>query len=288
MRGSAIWHGLALGDHVCVPTAEVSDQPAMLHEFADAGLREGQKVLLATSRPAPSALVDALRAKLPGAPDALAHGQLVVSDAADIYFPDGRFDPERTLRTLAAEIDLAEREGYPGLRISGDLTWAAAHGVDGRLLADYETRANLLFVGGRALGVCHYDPRQFASTAWQELVAAHPASLRPATQTPVSGLRCVLTVAPTGLAVDGEADLSNRAALSSVLSAVVPMPGRCVIDATGLRFADAYAMSSLVDVAVARGDRPTTLVCSPRLARLLDLLDVGRVPALSLRIGTAR
>jgi hypothetical protein len=254
----------------------------MLTAFAADGLRAGHKMLFLTDDPTPPALARHLTRTLPEAETAQAGDQIRVLPSRASYLPGGAFRPDELLDTLAAEISLSQRQGYRGLRVNSDLTWAGRHVPDGDALADYETRVNALFVGGQVLAVCHYDPCRFDTETWWRLLAAHPSAVTSDAATVLSELRCVRSVDPPGMRIAGEADLANSAALPSLLTTIQTLPGRCHIDASGLRFADARAVDSLVNVARARHPAPTTIVCSPHLGRMLDLLGADTVPGLTV------
>jgi anti-anti-sigma regulatory factor len=180
------------------------------------------------------------------------------------------------LGNVDAKVNAARRDGYHGLRIAGDLTWTDPTVIDLDALADYEARLNPLFADGYLLGVCQYDPRRFPERGWRQVAAAHSVGAR-SDGTVAVRLACRRT--PTGLRLSGEADLTNHAALGALLETTAPLP-ECVIDATGVGFLDAHSVGALLQLAVARGNRPTTIVASPNLARLLGLLGAASVAGL--------
>lgn len=78
-----------------------------------------------------------------------------------------------------------------------------------------------------------------------------------------------------GLRLSGEIDLTNRQALAAVLAGryddLDDQAGPLTIDASGLRFADAATLAMLVRAARA-APGGLRVICSPTLARLLDLV----------------
>jgi len=51
----------------------------------------------------------------------VASGQFELRRARDVYFPDGRFDADRTLAALHAEHERACADGYTGLSMTGEV-----------------------------------------------------------------------------------------------------------------------------------------------------------------------
>jgi hypothetical protein len=87
--------------------------------------------------------------------DAVARGQLAVMPAADSYLSELPFDPERMVSSLHA-LDDALADGYRGLSVAGEMSWAAPGVRGAERLEEYDERA----------GRCsrHARPRRCAST----------------------------------------------------------------------------------------------------------------------------
>ena len=272
--GSAL-ADLQLGDHICMPVTSVAERRSIVAGLVDDGLRDRHQVLVLTDDPPPHELSSWLAGRKPEADRALACGQIQVLPSEASYLPDGTLDVDRTLAAFNVHIDLAQRQGYHGIRVSGDLTWIRDGRPSDDTLIDYETRVNTLFVDGPVIGLCLYDPRSFDPVAWDSLTAAHPCTAWAADSVSSPRLRCRRTDDPPGLKLAGEADWANHQALPSLLTAATNVPGRCWIDATELAFADARAVASLLHTAAERGKRPTTIVGSTQLVAMLSALTGG-------------
>ena len=79
------------------------------------------------------------------------------------------------LDSLAGHIEQAATDGFAGLRLVGDMTWALGKPAGVEHLAAYEAQVNQLYMDGRALGVCLYDRHAFGSDLLQQVAYAHPA-----------------------------------------------------------------------------------------------------------------
>ena len=89
--------------------------------------------------------------------DALARGQMEVKPAVGTYLRDGAFDPERMLDCLRDEHARALGEGYAGLSLTGDMSWAFSEPVAAKALGDYEARLNGLMPDAKPMVLCLYD-----------------------------------------------------------------------------------------------------------------------------------
>ena len=272
---------LALGDHVCCPVSATEQTWAVAAAGTACGLRDGQKVLFIVDDP------DGLRGFLAGtavgAERALATGQLQVHPSAGTDTRDAGFNADQMVDMLRAEIDLADRQGFAGVRATGDfLSAIVRHRHNTDAVIDYECRANAIFAEGHIIGICHYDPRALASATWQRVFSAHPTTLLPTgngTLTRLHGARI-----PSGIRLTGTADLANRDALPALLAGVVAIPGACRIDTRGLEFVDVPAIGCLLRTAAARSGRPTIIVCGTQLAGLLQLCGAGSLPDLVVTV----
>ncbi|GAA3383676.1 MEDS domain-containing protein [Cryptosporangium minutisporangium] len=239
-----------LGDHFCVLTASDEERAAAISTVVADGLAGGQLVMVLTSAAPPSTMADVLADRVPGATSALDRGQVRVLPAQEIYLTGGQFDP-RVCATMAACIDEALRRGYAGLQVAADMTWVQSSEVDTADLVEYETAVNALALDGHASGACLYDQDATATDLMRVLIQSHPATTRRLPATPQLRLR--RTREPYGITLVGEADVSNRRAVQSMLDTAVDghsdRGGPLVVDLTGLQHADATIGASLVSLA---------------------------------------
>jgi hypothetical protein len=280
MGVNAVFDQLELGDHVCCPASDAGQRWAVAAAGTASGLRNDQKVLFFVDDP--DELRGFLATSVPGAERALASRQLQVRPGGTAYGPDRSFDGDQVLDFVAGEIELAGRQGYAGLRSTGDLSATARHRRDTDAVIDYECRLNALLTEGGIIAICHYDQHDFAPATWQRILATHPTALPPTGDRAMGRLRGLRDA--TGIRLVGEADLVNHVAFRALLASVASLPGDCRIDATGLGFADARAIGCLLRTATARIGHRTTIACTITLAELLALCGASSVPGLTVEI----
>jgi hypothetical protein len=209
-------------------------------------------------------------------------GQLVAQAPEDSYLAGGVFDPEATIELFREAAVQARGEGYPGMRVIGDMGWALRRGSGSELLPGYEAAINNLFTDGFLTGVCAYDRRRFGQAELRRLICAHPgAATTTMPYNPATSLRIRRTCEPPGLRLFGEADLSNREALAAVVHEAVGEHD-ATIDLTDLRFADMAAARILLTAAAAGPGKLHLVGCGPTLIRLLAFQEAGAVPGLTV------
>jgi anti-anti-sigma regulatory factor len=265
---------LELGDHVCASYATDRERRDGFTVVARAGVRDGHKVLCFVE--ASGGMPAALGGWLAGAVPAAGPGQVRVQAVGDGAAAGGRVDYLGMIDGLAEEINRAMREGYPGIRLVGDMAWTLRGDVDTEALVDYEAAANELFGDGRAVGLCQYDLRRFDGATLRAVAAAHPGMVTGRGDGPL--LR--FAFAPRGITLVGEVDASNRRAFSAIVSRLSTLPAPATLDATDLRFIDAAGAAAIVAVAAVRAGRQTVVRCPRGVAQMLRLVGAAQVPDL--------
>jgi anti-anti-sigma factor len=284
---AALVEQLRLGDHVCWTFDDDDERLAAMARLVAVGIHDSHKVLYLTGAMRPDALLDNLDARGVPTERAVDEGQLSVRPADEVYLPDGEFDPDTTLGALREQIILARDEGWKGLRLVEDMAWAVRLEPGAEQLTRYEAHANRLVIDGSAMAVCQYDRRLFPDAELRRVASAHAAAaLAGATADWRPALRIRRTHEPQGLALSGEADISNRQALGAVLGALlddVPDPHQpIVIDLAGLTFADSATAGLLVRAALVSKAGMRLVGCTPTVGRLLGILGAEHVPGLTI------
>ena len=277
---------LQFGDHVCVVVDDAEESLDVTAQVVAAGLAAGDKVMVFTEV-APSTVVGGLLER--GVPVASQErtGQLRVVPARDSYLPTGRFEPAQMIDALVRHVDHASREGYPGLRLVGDMSWVQADPSAIGLLASYESQVSRLYLDGPALGVCLYDRHAFGADLLQQVACNHPATIVTDDRTDWTALLRIRRVhRPYGLRLTGEADFSNRQAVAEALGLVVdqlPDPAvPIVVDMAGVRFLDAGTAALLGTLAVRAPAGVHFTGCRGVVATVFDCLGLIDQPQLLL------
>ncbi|WP_424535823.1 MEDS domain-containing protein [Sphaerisporangium viridialbum] len=117
--------------------------------------------------------LDEIRAHDVDVDDALAGGRLAVSAAAGTYLSGG-FAPGRMVAVLRDAVDRAVADGYDGMYVIGEMSWAAFGDVPGaERLGEYETAVDEVCATRPVTTLCQYDRRDFDVPRLTELVGLH-------------------------------------------------------------------------------------------------------------------
>lgn len=274
-------YDLSPGTHLCHVFDTAEERRRALRAFISRGIEAGSKLVCIADAPSTRRML-ASQAAEPAAKAAVERGQLSVRVSEDMYLAGQRFDPDRMLARLTEDIDRGVAEGYPSVRISGDVAWWARAYPGVELLLDYERRVAGALAGGPGSAVCHYDRRRVPAWLLAEACIAHD---RVASQRP-PGAEPSFRVAPTGpgaFALEGELDITGCDALADALDlAVVDGADRLTIDLRALRFIDAAGATALCRPAVKGAAMLFLREPQPLVGKVLSLLGFGRLPTMKV------
>jgi hypothetical protein len=249
------------------------------------GLTRGEKVLLVLD-PSDLSDGDALARLDDGTGQAEASwksGQLVLGRNTPFYLPDGKFDKDRQITGLAAELQQVQNDGYPGLRAAADMSWASRAGVADDVLVDYEIALEPLFepllADSRFATICWYDRSRFSDHLVATMRKVHPLQI----MEHLDALE--VTPGPDGVRIAGSAGADNRAEVTDALREARDVPLRFDIDLTDLVYMEAHCAQQLIDFAMALPDGHEVVVrCGLMHEMALQALGSDDIPQLQLRV----
>ena len=94
--------------------------------------------------------------------------------ARHTYCPDGYFEPDQMLNTVASMYHGSVKRGFAGARVSGEMSWAL-RGIPGsERLIEYEARLNLILPQAPTTAMCQYDARRFDGAVLFDVLSVHP------------------------------------------------------------------------------------------------------------------
>jgi anti-anti-sigma regulatory factor len=287
------------GDHLCLIFADDAEREEVLGTFLRDGLLRGQKVLYLTagSRPGP-----VLSRVARGGTDprvAQANGQLVVLSGLDSARPGRRRGRSGNapakgpvgaaarigplVRRLRTELLRSHREGYPALRVTGDLC-PAPDGLGAAELAEYEAALEPVFAEGSGMCLCPFDRRQLDAAGLECSRRVHPHAVETDPYFETTQVRITRTFQPSGLRITGCLDADAHASLIRALAEVADASGDLHVDMAGLEFLDLPGLRILISAAQGLGgERRLLLDNLPfHLNRVIRLIGWDTVPGLGL------
>lgn len=271
------------GDHACLDFDSDDERWQVLRVFAHDGFARGEKVVFAVTRAiSPDEVADRIVGGSAGAAHVRRSGQFMVSS----YARDTRLDAARTIYQTQDMIEAACREGYQGLRATGDMAWVLRPGIDLTDLIGFEQATHrTLFHDQRLTAICQYDRRRFGGQLMTTMHAIHSLSVLDR----VGGLHVIAT--ESGLRLAGECDMATRDELVTALGhakarhAKARHEGPMVLDLTELSFLDGRCGADILRVAAAMDGADWLEVrCGPHLRRVFGLLGAESIPRLAFAV----
>lgn len=165
------------GDHLCCIYETDAEHRQVVTPFLRQGLERGEKVMYVVDARTAETILGYLRDEGLDVAPYLARGQLAILTHDETYMRNGVFDPQGMIALLRSETAQALAEGYPALRLTGEMTWALRGLPGSEQLIEYEARLNDFFPGSRCLAICQYDQRRFDPAVLLDVLRTHPTAV---------------------------------------------------------------------------------------------------------------
>ncbi|MDG6109562.1 MEDS domain-containing protein [Dactylosporangium aurantiacum] len=277
---------VATGDHACLTFSDPDERLDLLAAFVAEGLDAGHKVMCYTDAVAPADLTGAFVQRSVDCPPALHRQQLQIAGTESSWLAGGALSAAKMIDLLAREVDRAARDGYAGLRVTADMSWAARPLAAAEELIAFETGVATLFADGRLTAICQYDRDVFDPVTLAFAAKTHDRAVAAQVYHEDALLRICRQYRPPGVRAAGELDFRHLEPLQQAVSEAVRLDQHPEINLRRLRYIDAAAASVIVRAALSLPDgRVMTVLASPLVAKVLALS--GTVDATTLRVVVA-
>ncbi|WP_186316228.1 MEDS domain-containing protein [Catellatospora sichuanensis] len=288
MSGTSV-EDLKPGDHACLTFSDNDERLDIVAAFVRDGLRLGQKVLCLTESVSQTALSDELAARGVGIGSAARSGQLQVAASGQFFTPQGSFDPSATIVRWQAQIDQANRDGYGGLRVTGDMCWALRPVGGVADLMEYESRLTRMLAGQNATAACQFDRQCFDTVTLATAADNHSMNVTAVTYHDDALLRICRQHVPTGVRIAGEIDYRAIEPLTLALSEALSLDDHIDVNLTQLRFMDTTTAGVIVQTALGLTGRQRMTVRCTRISfdvlAALGMQEQARVTLTTARHG---
>jgi hypothetical protein len=162
------------GDHICAIFESHAQQMEVMIPFIATGLRATQQCVWVSPPDAAQHFREALGAIGGDLPTLEASGQLVIISDVDYYLYHGLFEPDRTIALMRTLHEEGRRQGYQGIRATGDVSWLGKSGLDPDIWEEYELRVSHEVADRPVVVVCQYNPRQVGGEMVVKALRTHP------------------------------------------------------------------------------------------------------------------
>ncbi len=166
-------------DHLCLIYESPEEWRAAVVPFIRIGLERGEKCMYVVDKRTADEVRRYLANSGVDVPAASGSGQLSILKENEAYTQGGTFDPDRMIALLIEETQRAVAEGYPALRITGEMTWVLRGTPGAERVLEYEAKLNRdLFPHHPCLALCQYDRWAFDPEIIKGVVMTHPILIR--------------------------------------------------------------------------------------------------------------
>jgi len=162
------------GVHICQIFSNDQERLEALLGFLESGIDAREKTACFTEK-LDDEIFSAYLAELGHSLEELrSSGALTKSGSTEVYFQDGRFDPEQMLALLRQFYEDSVTKGYPAARVIGEMTSDVQHIPGGSRLMEYESRVSMLQRECPVTTVCQYDAQAFDGATIMQILKVHP------------------------------------------------------------------------------------------------------------------
>jgi hypothetical protein len=165
---------LPAGTHICQIYRDEDERNDALLKFLLHGLRAGECNACFSRDISEETLRTHFSHNGISLDESVRSGALSLAEAEDIYFKNGRFDPDLMLDSLAAFYSRAVNEGYRAARVIGEMLPEIIHCPGGERLLEYESRVTLFLRNHPLTTVCQYDAHAFDGATIMDILKVHP------------------------------------------------------------------------------------------------------------------
>jgi signal transduction histidine kinase len=165
------------GDHICLIYETFEEQVRALVPFVRDGLERGERCVYIVDE---NTAEDVSAAMASGGLDVdreLSRDALRFNTKRDSYLATGEFVPAAMIDFLREAEAEALKDGFTGLRITGEMTWALGPETGCDRLIEYEAMLNRYFPDSNALAICQYNRERFDPEVIEGVLLTHPIAV---------------------------------------------------------------------------------------------------------------
>jgi anti-anti-sigma regulatory factor len=267
------------GDHACLTFSDGEERLDLVAAIVRDGLQSGQRVLCVTDTLSQVALTGELSGRGVALGDATESGQMLVMRTAETFLVDGSFTAQRVVDLLAAQISQAATDGFSGLYITSDMSWALRPVAGLDQLMNYESKLTDLVADTSATAICQYDRHSFDTVTLAGVAAHHGFALAAATYHDDAFLRICRQYQPPGIRVSGEIDYRRADPLTLALTEALALDSHMYLNLATLDFMDGSIAGVIMQAAASLGQsQRMTMRCQPHAGKIFHALGLPDLP----------
>jgi signal transduction histidine kinase len=165
---------LRRGQHACLLYDKQDDPLAIVAPFVAVGLEAGERCVYVVGEHEPARIESSLETAGIDVTRQIERGALVLLSRWEVSFPNGEFDPAAMIGFVRQTLNQTLADGFTGLRVVAEMTWALQMGVGANKLIHYEALGNHLYPDEPLVAVCMYDRSRFPAAVCHDAIRVHP------------------------------------------------------------------------------------------------------------------
>ncbi len=166
-------------DHLCLIYESREKWLETVVPFILSGLKRGEKCIYIVDANTARQVKTIFKKKGLTVDEYENRGQFSVVHERDTYTRGDFFDPDLMIAFLIEETEKALREGYSGLRVTGEMSWVLRGYSGAERVLEYEAKLNKdLFPAYPCVAICQYDRWKFDPETIKGVVMTHPLLIR--------------------------------------------------------------------------------------------------------------
>jgi PAS domain S-box-containing protein len=166
-------------DHLCLIYESREEWLETVVPFISTGLEHGEKCIYIIDANTAQQIKTIFKDSGIAVEDYKNNGQLSIIHEQDTYTREGFFDPDSMIALLIEETKKALQEGFPALRVTGEMSWALRDYSGVEKILEYEAKLNKdLFQVYPCMAICQYDRWKYDPKTIQGVVLTHPLLIR--------------------------------------------------------------------------------------------------------------
>ena len=275
---------LAVNDHACLTFGEPDELLDLTSAFVRDGLSGGVKVIWVSDSGPQQAVTELARRGI-AVERALAAGQMAALACENYLLAGQSFAAGQAMSWLNEQMAASRCEGFSGLRVALDMSWALRPISGVEQLPDFEENVGKVLTDSAVSVLCQYDRERFDPVTLASVNAMHSKSVAAATYYADAVLRICRQYAPPGIRLAGEIDYHAEEPLSLALAEALRLDGDITVNMSALSFIDVSCMRMIINLAKSLPvARKVIVECQPGVAGRFAALGVTSVGSISLDV----
>ncbi|MDB5340711.1 MAG: hypothetical protein JWN70_6330 [Planctomycetaceae bacterium] len=162
------------GDHICSIYENAAEQLAVIVPFIIEGINQGARCLYIADERTIEEVAQSLSAAGVNIEHERRRGALRLQTSQEIFLRTGEFVPQAMSDVVhQAEVE-ALADGFSGLRLAGEMTWALEADPDCDRLIEFEALFDHLLTNSKSVVLCQYNHSRFDAPCIHDVVRTHP------------------------------------------------------------------------------------------------------------------